>query len=131
VDEKKFEESFFDGIFDFTLDRAYLDEMFRLVRDHESFLLGIIAKYAPKFDLESMNRATLIATCIGAGEMYFFSEDIPAKVSLNEAVEIAKVYGDESSKKIVNGILNSFFEDIKAGKNLDIQEQTHLHFFVK
>jgi transcription termination factor NusB len=34
--------------------------------------------------------------------MFFLTEEIPGKVSINEAVEIAKVYGDDSSKKIVN-----------------------------
>jgi len=34
--------------------------------------------------------------------MFFLLEEIPAKVSINEAVELAKMYADDSSKRIVN-----------------------------
>jgi transcription termination factor NusB len=44
--------------------------------------------------------------------MLFLKEEIPAKVSMNEAIEIAKVYWDDSSKKIVNGVLNKLMTQI-------------------
>ena len=37
--------------------------------------------------------------------------DIPAKVSINEAIEIAKTFGGESSGKFVNGVLGSIYKD--------------------
>lgn len=50
------------------------------------------------------------------------------KVSLNEAVEIAKVYGDDASKKMVNGVLNqivSNFDELKElAKNPDTSHLT-------
>jgi len=48
--------------------------------------------------------------------MFFLKEEIPAKVSINEAIEIAKVYGDNSAKKIVNGVLNKILENYDAVK---------------
>jgi len=45
--------------------------------------------------------------------MLFLKEEIPAKVTINEAVELAKVYGDDSAKKIVNGVLNKIYQDHK------------------
>lgn len=39
-------------------------------------------------------------------------KDVPFKVAINEAVELAKKYGEESSKKFVNGILASIVKEI-------------------
>jgi transcription antitermination protein NusB len=86
-------------------------------------------KYAPKFDIDTMNKVAILATGIGAVEMLFFSGEIPAKVSINESVEIAKVYGDDQSKKIVNGILNSFFQDLSNEKISDISESNDFILF--
>ena len=46
--------------------------------------------------------------------MIYLKEEIPMKVSINEAVEMAKVYSSDSSKKIVNGILNNFYKNIES-----------------
>lgn len=45
-------------------------------------------------------------------ELLYF-EDIPPKVSINEAIEIARRYSTEKSDKFVNGVLDSVFEDLK------------------
>lgn len=58
-----------------------------------------------------MNLVYILPIYIGLAEMFFLSEEIPGKVSINEAVEIAKVYGDNSAKKIVNGVLNKVLEN--------------------
>jgi hypothetical protein len=50
--------------------------------------------------------------------MFFLEEEIPAKVSINEAVEISKIFWDDSSKKIVNWVLNKIFIDSENILNL-------------
>ena len=49
-----------------------------------------------------------IAIC----ELLYF-DDIPPKVSINEAIEIARSYSTEKSDKFVNGVLDSIFNDLK------------------
>jgi N utilization substance protein B len=49
-----------------------------------------------------MNLTYIIPVYISITEMLFIEEEIPPKVSINEAVELAKIYGDDSSRKIVN-----------------------------
>jgi 1-acyl-sn-glycerol-3-phosphate acyltransferase len=44
-------------------------------------------------------------------EMFFFSKEIPVKVSINEAIEISKTFWDDSAKKIVNWVLNKVMKD--------------------
>ncbi len=117
-DEKKFKEYFFSEIFSFSLDEEYLDEMYDLVIKNESYLIGIIMKYAPRFDVKSMNYSILLPVFIWLTEMLFLKEEIPAKVSINEAIELSKTYGDDSSKKIVNWILNNFYENMEECKKI-------------
>jgi N utilization substance protein B len=50
-------------------------------------------------------------------ELLYF-EDIPPKVSINEAIEIARRYSTEKSDKFVNGVLDSVFEDIRSSGKL-------------
>ena len=48
---------------------------------------------------------------LAAYEM-FYLEDVPAKVSINEAVELAKKFDDEKSYSFVNGVLNALANDL-------------------
>lgn len=50
-------------------------------------------------------------------ELLYF-EDIPPKVSINEAIEIARRYSTEKSDKFVNGVLDSVLDDLKANGKL-------------
>jgi N utilization substance protein B len=47
---------------------------------------------------------------IGVYELVF-DKDIPAKVAINEAIEIAKTFGGESSGKFVNGVLGAIYKE--------------------
>lgn len=54
---------------------------------------------------------------IGICELLYF-EDIPPKVSINEAIEIARRYSTEKSDKFVNGVLDSILADLKKGNRV-------------
>jgi transcription termination factor NusB len=61
--------------------------------------------------------------------MLFLKEEIPAKVSINEAIDLSKYFWDNLSKNIVNGILNSFFTDIELYADLEQINKEHFDFF--
>jgi N utilization substance protein B len=42
-----------------------------------------------------------------------FEDDVPAKVSIDEAIELAKRFGSEDSRSFVNGILDAVYGDLK------------------
>jgi N utilization substance protein B len=116
-DAISFYESFYQGTFTFEIDTKYMQEIIEIIAKHESFFQAVIQKYAPKFDVKNMSLIYILPLYIALSEMFFLDEEIPAKVSMNEAIEIAKTYSDESGKKIINGILNKVFEnyeDIKT-----------------
>ena len=114
VDLVEFKESFFSWVFDATLDEDYLNTMYEIILNNEVFLLSVIAKYAPKFRLEDMELSYVLPLLIWIWEILYFPEEIPLKVSINEAVEISKVYGDDSSRKMVNWVLFSISKDYES-----------------
>lgn len=130
-DNEDFTESFYDGVFNFDMDKVYYNEMSELIIKNESFYLEVLSKYAPKFELSSMNIMYVLPIFIGLAEMFHLTEEIPAKVSINEAVEIAKAFWDESAKKIVNGVLNNVYENQEEMKELskNVQENNDFSFF--
>jgi len=110
-DDELFMESYYDDVFNFDMDKVYYKEMSELILKNEWFYLEVISKYAPKFELASMNIMYVLPIFIGLAEMFHLTEEIPAKVSINEAVEISKAFWDDSAKKIVNGVLNKVYEN--------------------
>lgn len=121
-DIELFKESFFNDVFTFNQDEQYIEEMKKVITYNEAFFINILKIYTPKFSIENMSLSYILPIYIGLWEMFFITEEIPAKVSINEAVEIAKVYWDDSSKKIVNWVLNKVFEnydELETTKNND------------
>ena len=72
----------------------------------------MIVKYAPNWPLTQMNLVDKNILRLGVYELYF-NDEIPPKVAINEAIELAKTYGGPSSGKFVNGILGAMFNDIE------------------
>ncbi|MDD3144667.1 MAG: transcription antitermination factor NusB [Candidatus Gracilibacteria bacterium] len=132
IDLTEFYNSFFDEIFTFERDEDYLKEMNKIIKYHEGFFIFVIKKYSPKFDFEKMNIVNIIPIYIALAEMFFIDEEIPGKVSVNEAIEVAKVYGDDSAKKIVNGVLNKVLHDhAELEKSKDNYENTYNYSIFK
>ncbi|HLC63985.1 MAG TPA: transcription antitermination factor NusB [Patescibacteria group bacterium] len=73
---------------------------------------SLIKKYAPEWPLEQITTVDRNVLRIGIFELKF-AKEIPPKVAINEAIELAKNYGGESSGKFVNGVLGSVFKDMQ------------------
>lgn len=131
LDIKLFRESFFNEVHTFKIDEKYLAEMHKIIIFHEPFFINIFKIYAPKFNIKKMSLSNVIPVYIWLAEMFFLTEEIPGKVSINEAVEIAKVYWDDSAKKVVNWILNKVYKDfdkLNETKNNDYSNTTESCF---
>lgn len=110
-DEDKFYDSFYNWKFTFEVDKEYMSEITEIIKKHENDFNEIIKQFAPKFNIESMCFTYIIPIYIALSEIFYFSWEIPIKVSLNEAIDITKKYSDDSWKKIVNWILNKVLEN--------------------
>lgn len=111
LNQEDFFKSFYNDKFSYDMDKDYLNEMIKIITFREEFFVEIVKKYSPKFDIEKMSVLNLIPIYIALAEIFYFSEEIPLKVSVNEAVELAKTFAEDSWKKIVNWVLHNIFKD--------------------
>lgn len=79
----------------------------------------IIEKAAPDWPLDKISTVDRNILRIGLFELLFADrEQVPAKVAINEAIELAKTFGGESSGRFVNGVLGAVYKEIgEPGKN--------------
>ncbi len=75
----------------------------------------MITQYAPQWPTKQMKLVDLQILRIAIYEG-FIEEITPPKVSIDEAIEIAKDFGGESSGKFVNGVLGAIYEETKKGE---------------
>lgn len=91
-------------------DRDFAYESLEGILKHQDQILSLISKYAPEWPVEKIARIDRAILEIGIYEI-MFSSDVPPVVAINEAIEIAKEYGDNSSPKFINGVLSSVMKD--------------------
>ncbi|MBN1928953.1 MAG: transcription antitermination factor NusB [Chlorobiaceae bacterium] len=92
----------------------FFNHLLKSIIDHREEIDRHIAKHTFNWD---MSRIAIIDKNIlrMALAEILYCEDIPPKVSINEAIEIAKKFNStEKSSKFVNGILDAIFNDLKA-----------------
>jgi len=68
----------------------------------------LISAFTVGWDIERISRVDLAIIRLAVYEMRY-SDDIPSGVAINEAVELAKEFGDDDSPKFINGILGTMF----------------------
>lgn len=85
-------------------------ELVKGVFHHLEFIDNLIRKYTPSWPLERLNLTDKNILRLAIYEI-FFRPDIPPIVSINEAVELAKIYGTDESPSFVNGILDSIYKN--------------------
>jgi len=74
----------------------------------------IIEKAAPEWPIEQITIVDRNVLRIGLYELlYGNKEEVPPKVAINEAIELAKTFGGESSGKFINGVLGTVFKEIE------------------
>ena len=79
-----------------------------------------ITKYATEWPLEQITITDRNILRIGVYELAY-DQEIPAKVAINEAIEIAKTFGGESSGKFINGVLGAIYKDLGDRKIISIK----------
>lgn len=85
--------------------REFADSLVTGTRENIAKLDEVISKCADNWQISRMAVVDRNILRLATYEMLFI-EDIPPKVSINEAIELAKKYGDTESNKFVNGVLD-------------------------
>jgi transcription antitermination factor NusB len=86
------------------------------VWENKEYLDRRLRQASKNWRLERMSRVDRSILRLGAFEVLFM-EDIPPKVSIDEAVELGKKYGTEESGAFINGILDNIFNESRLEKN--------------
>ena len=100
-------------------DAAFMEELAQNVLAKRPEIDTIMTKAAPDWPLDKISMVDRNILRIGLYELLFADrKDVPAKVAINEAIELAKGFGGENSGKFVNGVLGSVYKEIgEPGKD--------------
>ncbi len=90
--------------------RAYTDRLVRTCWRERMALDALIARVSEHWALRRMNFIDRNVLRMAACELVFF-DDIPPKVAINEAIDIARKYGTDTSGAFVNGILDRIVKE--------------------
>lgn len=92
---------------------GFTEELVKGVLQNKSELDALIKRFAPAFPAEQMSIVDRNILRLAIFEI-LFSDKTPFKVAINEAIELAKSFGSDSSPRFINGVLGSI--TIEQGK---------------
>ena len=94
-------------------DKGFATQLVEDVASHCAKIDEIIVKFAPDWPIDQITNVDRNILRIGTYELKFV-DNIPSKVAINEAIELAKTFGGESSGRFVNGVLGAIYKDMVA-----------------
>ena len=96
-------------------DTTFVQELVAGTSEHQSELDDKIRPMAPEWPLEQVARVDRNILRLGLYELLYRSEQVPPKVAINEAVELAKAFGSDNSSKFINGVLGTAYRTLVEG----------------
>ncbi len=107
-----YEDEIDDGTYEF------VSSLVKGVLEHVNDIDAIIGRHAPAFPVDQMATIDRNILRIALFEL-LYTDDTPVKVCINEAVELSKEFGADSTRKLVNGVLGSV-----ASKEIDESDES-------
>jgi len=100
-------------------DRPFMESLLNLVLEKRHDLDHIIEKAAPDWPIDKIAPVDRNILRIGLAELLFADrKQVPPKVAINEAIELAKQFGGDNSSKFINGVLGAVYKEMgEPGKN--------------
>ena len=96
-------------------DTNFVEELVHGITKHQTKLNEILQPVAPEWPIDQIARMDRIVLYIGLYEL-LYGKDVPPKVVINEAVELAKAFGGENSSKFINGVLGTVLRQRETEK---------------
>lgn len=91
-------------------DKNFLDTLLCGVETEKEFLKSVVSRFLRGFNLDRIYKIDLAILYVSCYEILFLT-DVPDKVSVNEAVELAKTYSTDKSPAFINGVLAGVIAD--------------------
>ncbi len=92
--------------------KEFAESLTKNVLEHIERIDSYIKKYAPQWPINQITLVDRNILRLGIFELVL-SKETPPKVAINEAIEIAKAFGGNTSGKFINGVLGAIYEDYK------------------
>lgn len=103
----------FWGCFDAPQDaRAFSSDLVLGASKHRDEIDGLIGGFSDNWSIDRMSRVDRNILRMAVYEL-LYCEDIPPKVTLNEAIDLGKDYGSENSGSFINGVLDALYAKLK------------------
>lgn len=106
-------ERYSEAIDDKTFVRGLVDGVIATITELDAALQPI----APEWPIEQIARVDRAVLRLALYELLHRSDQVPPKVAINEAVELAKAFGSDNSSKFVNGVLGTVYRTLVEGQN--------------
>ena len=104
-------------------DQGFCLDLVKNVIKNKTKIDKMITKFAPEWPLDQITTTDRNVLRLGIYELKI-AEDIPPKVAINEAIELAKAFGGDSSGKFVNGVMGSIYKEMmKKGEKQTLTSQ--------
>lgn len=113
-------EEFAPGLEEVDFSRALLER----VLEHRKTIDELIEKCAPEWPLEQVTVVDRNILRLGISELMFGNYDeVPPKVAINEAIELGKSFGSDSTPRFVNGVLGTIYREMGEPMKDDTSEK--------
>lgn len=100
-------------------DKDFVTKVTEGVIEHRKDLDAKLQPIAPDWPLSQISRIDHAVLRLGLYELLHCSEDVPPKVAINEAVELAKSFGSDNSSKFINGVLGTAYRTLVEEESSD------------
>ena len=98
--------------------KSFIQELFKGVIQKQKIIDLMIEKAAPEWPLPQINIIDRNVLRLGIFELVFGNhKNVPPKVAINEAIEIAKAFGSSTSGRFVNGVLGTIYRELDSVMN--------------
>ncbi len=116
LDKKDVEEVLVRNVTEFApnkTDMPFMEKLLDGVMAKQPELDLVIEKAAPEWPIDRISQVDRNILRLGLYELLFADrKEVPAKVAINEAIELAKQFGGENSSRFVNGVLGAVYKEI-------------------
>lgn len=102
--------------------RQYAHDLLHTVMDKEEYCMSLVQPKLKNWDAERVALIDLLVLRMGVCEMLYFPT-IPTKVTINEYIEIAKMYSTPQSGQFVNGVLDNILKDLERENKISKEER--------
>jgi len=103
-------------------DKEFVSDLVKGIIAQQTQLDEKIQPMAPDWPIEQIARIDRTILRMGLYELLELAAQVPPKVAINEAVELAKAFGSDNSSKFINGVLGTAYRTLVEGNSDNAEE---------